>query len=133
MSLEERIITIRREKIIDHRGWFLKTIDGKEKFNPFPCEVYFTVAKPGESKGGHYHNIAKEWFTLIKGEAELTLIDIETKEKIIIQLEDKNPVTVFVSEKIAHNFRNTSKTEDFILVAYTDKMFNLEDTIPYKF
>ena len=75
------IHSVQRNLLTDNRGWFLKVIDGNEPENPFACEVYITSAKPGENKGGHYHLKASEWFTLIKGKALLTIIDIDTDEK----------------------------------------------------
>ena len=50
-------------------GGFLRVINGTEPDNRFKCEVYITSAKPGESKGGHYHLMANEWFTLVKRES----------------------------------------------------------------
>jgi dTDP-4-dehydrorhamnose 3,5-epimerase-like enzyme len=132
-NLNEIISLKPLDKKTDHRGWFLKAVDGNEEHNPFSCEVYFTAAKPGESKGGHYHVKAKEWFTLIKGEAELTLIDTETDEKLVILLDANNPMTVFVPEKVAHVFKNVSEIDDFILAAYTNRKYDPVDTIIFNF
>ncbi len=132
-NISELITLKPLDKKTDHRGWFLKAIDGNEVDNPFSCEVYFTAAKPGESKGGHYHIKAKEWFTLLKGEAELTLINTKTDEKLVILLEANNPMTVFVPENVAHVFKNVSKTDDFILAAFTNEKYDPVDTIVYNF
>lgn len=121
---------IPRKVISDSRGYFLKVIDGKEENNPFPCEVYITSAKPGESKGGHYHNRANEWFTLISGKARLELIDVVTKEKLTYYLTEKKPQTVYVPAGIAHEFFNDGDI-DFILLAYTDQRYLPEDTIAF--
>lgn len=128
------IITVKPlDKKNDHRGWFLKAIDGNEVDNPFSCEVYFTAAKPGESKGGHYHVKAKEWFTLLKGKAELTLIDVVTDEKLVLLMDENNPMTIFVPENIAHVFKNVSEIDDFILAAFTNRKYDPEDTIIFNF
>jgi len=129
-SLSGGIEIISRKKIEDSRGYFLKLIDGNEPSNPFPCEVYITSAKPGESKGGHYHLKAREWFTLIKGEALLTIVNIDTYEKSEIKLSDKVLETIYVSTGYAHNFLNVGN-EDFILLAYTDKKYDPTDTLIY--
>ncbi|MFW6273108.1 MAG: WxcM-like domain-containing protein, partial [bacterium] len=118
MSLEE-IHQIPRKVIEDKRGWFCKIIDGKENKNPNNVEVYLTSAKPGESKGGHYHKIANEWFTLVKGKAKLHLLDIHNNKYKTIDLSDGDKKTIFVPPFIAHEFEN-SGNNDFILVAYTD-------------
>ncbi|MEO6837743.1 MAG: WxcM-like domain-containing protein [Ginsengibacter sp.] len=131
-NLNKRIYSIKRNLIDDTRGWFLKIINGNEADNPFGCEVYVTSAKPHESKGGHYHLQAREWFTLIKGDALLTIIDTNTNERSEISLSGSNPETIFIPPGIAHNFFNVGNC-DFILIVYTDVKYFLSDTIAFNF
>jgi dTDP-4-dehydrorhamnose 3,5-epimerase-like enzyme len=131
--ITDKIQIIERRRIEDHRGWFLKVIDGSELFLPKSTgEIYITVATPNQSKGGHYHPLANEWFTLIRGECLLELVDVETEEYYSIELTDKVPRTVFVPNNIAHNFKNTADSE-FILLAYSDVLYDSSDTIMYQF
>lgn len=133
MSLSNKIQLIPRKLITDSRGWFLKVIDGKEENLPnYTGEIYFTNALPGQSKGGHYHLKAKEWFTLINGICDLHLVDIETGEEMVVSLSSVDPVTVYVPSKIAHSFVNTGNGE-YLLVAYNDLLYDPSDTIPYEF
>jgi len=129
---ESKAQIIERKLLTDTRGWFLKVIHGNESKNPFPCEVYVTSAKPGESKGGHYHLKAQEWFTLIKGQALLTIINIDTLEKTECKLSDLKPETIYMPERFAHNFLNIGD-EDYILLAYTDRLYDKDDTIVFQF
>lgn len=131
-DLNDKIYSIKRDLLHDSRGWFLKVINGNEPGNPFECEVYITSAKPGESKGGHYHLKAREWFTIIKGEARLSLIDIRSQEKSEIQLSASDAQTIYIAPGIAHNFYNTGD-EDFFLIAFTDVKYDPADTINYHF
>lgn len=134
MSLEEKIITYKRNKIEDSRGWFLKVINGTEYNLPKSTgEVYLTMAMPGEMKGSHYHLVANEWFTLITGECILKLEDIKTKEYKEFFLKSNDPISIYVPSGIAHAFLNTSKNSDFILIAYSDQLFNPNDTVPFVF
>jgi dTDP-4-dehydrorhamnose 3,5-epimerase-like enzyme len=134
MSLSEKIITYKRNKIADHRGWFLKVITGKEAYLPENTgEIYITMANPSEMKGGHYHLIANEWFTLIKGTCLLKLEDIETNERLELYIDAKDPITVFVPNGIAHGFFNSSIDQEFILIAYSNQLFDPADTIPFYF
>lgn len=133
MSLADKIIVYNRNKITDYRGWFLKVINGKETNLPnHTGEIYITVATPNQSKGGHYHPVANEWFALIKGECTLELVDIDSNESLHIALSENDPKTVYVPNNIAHNFRNTADRE-FILLAYSDELFDPIDTIPFSF
>jgi dTDP-4-dehydrorhamnose 3,5-epimerase-like enzyme len=129
MSLNDKIKIIPRRLIIDDRGWFLKVIDGKEKNIPsYTGEVYLTSAMPGESKGGHYHDKANEWFTLVTGECELKIVDINSGEKLSLNLSSIKPETIYVPNNVAHIFINNS-SKDYILLAYSDQLFDPEDTI----
>lgn len=131
-KLASKIEIIDRKYIVDDRGWFLKTLTGKEDGLPqYTGEIYVTSAKPGFNKGGHFHLIATEWFTLIKGRATLLLVDIESGDKISMSLDSAIPQTVVVSPGIAHCFENDSDSEDYVLLAYTDLHYTPQDTIPY--
>ena len=131
MANIDKVYVINRKKLSDDRGWFIKVIDGNEEYIP-SCtgEVYLTMGKAGESKGGHYHIEAVEWFTLIQGFATLKLEDIETHERRDIELSFDNPQTVFIPIGVAHTVVNKSN-QDFVLLAYTDKQYNPLDTISY--
>ncbi|HPG55837.1 MAG TPA: WxcM-like domain-containing protein [Candidatus Enterocola sp.] len=130
-TLEDKVIIIPRHLIRDDRGWFLKTLNGKEEnLSQNVGEVYFTSAKQGKSKGAHYHIMAKEWFTLISGKAILKLEDIYSHDFLSISLESEHPITVYIPPYVAHEVVNNG-SEDFILCAYTDLQYNSIDTIPY--
>jgi dTDP-4-dehydrorhamnose 3,5-epimerase-like enzyme len=131
MSLKDKIKIIPRHLLIDNRGWFLKVINGKEENLPsYTGEVYVTSAVPGEAKGGHYHEKANEWFTLVNGECELKIVDVSTSEKLSISMSSTRPETIYIPNNIAHIFINNSST-DYILLAYSDQLFLPEDTIVF--
>lgn len=130
-SLLYKIQVIDRKYLGDTRGWFLKVITGNEEFiQTYVGEVYLISALPGESRGGHYHAIAFEWFTLVEGNANLVLEDILTDEKLVLTLNANNPKTIMVPKYIAHRFDNISD-RPFIVVAYTNVQFKPEDTIQF--
>ena len=127
----EQVKIINRKLIKDERGWFFKAITGKEENLPdHTGEVYLTMGKPGQSKGGHYHPKAIEWFTVIEGNALLKLEDIETKERMEIEMSLEKAITVFIPNNVAHIVVNNGD-KDFILLAYTDKLYDPADTIAY--
>lgn len=131
MSQIEKVKIIQRRLIRDDRGWFLKVIDGWEEGIPdHTGEVYLTMGRPGQAKGGHYHPKAVEWFTIIEGSATLRLEDVLTHERRDIDLSLDKAVTVFIPNGVAHTVANNSD-RDFILVAYTDRLYDHADTIPY--
>ena len=128
----EKVKIIDRKLIIDERGWFFKAITGREEGLPqHTGEVYLTMGKPGQSKGGHYHPKAVEWFTVIAGKAILKLEDIETRERREIKLSLESAQSVYVPNNVAHIFENAGDT-DFVVLAYTDLLYDPADTIAYK-
>lgn len=133
MKLEERIIRIPRRLIKDERGWFLKVITGTEFGLPnHTGEVYFTSATPSQVKGGHYHEAAQEWFTMIEGRGTLLLEDIDTKERLVVKMDALQPETIYIPQRVAHIVVNDSDTSN-ILCAYTDVLYDPKDTITYEF
>ena len=131
MAQIEKVHIINRRLISDDRGWFLKAITGKEVGIPSHTgEVYLTMGKPGQAKGGHYHPEAVEWFTIIEGSATLKLEDIETHERRDIEMSFEKAQTVFIPNGVAHVVVNNSD-KNFILRAYTDKLYDSADTIPH--
>lgn len=131
MSQIDKVRIIPRRLISDERGWFLKAITGTEEHIPSHTgEVYLTMGKPGQGKGGHYHPEAVEWFTVIEGEAVLQLEDIATHERRDIDMSLEKAITVFIPNNVAHIVKNNSDKE-FILLAYTDKLYDPKDTISY--
>ncbi len=131
MSQIDKVRIIPRRLISDERGWFLKAITGTEEHIPSHTgEVYLTMGKPGQGKGGHYHPEAVEWFTVIEGEAVLQLEDIATHERRDIEMSLEKSITVFIPNNVAHIVKNNSDKE-FILLAYTDKLYDPKDTISY--
>lgn len=132
MTTRKKIVQLPRRLLSDSRGWFVKIVDGTEEGNPFPCEVYITSARPGERRGGHYHRLANEWFTLLSGEAVLSLRDAVTGEESEVRLDASNPVTIHVPPGMAHSFLNSGNA-DFILAAFTDRTYDPGDTVPETF
>ena len=88
------------------------------------------MGKPGQAKGGHYHPEAVEWFTIIQGSAVLKLEDMKTHLRRDIEMSLDKAITVFIPNNVAHVVVNNSNC-DFILLAYTDKLYDPKDTIAY--
>ena len=132
MAQIDKVRVIKRLLITDDRGWFFKAITGTEEGIPSHTgEVYLTMGKPGQAKGGHYHPEAVEWFTVIEGSAILKLEDMDTHERRDIEMSLEKAITVFIPNNVAHVVVNNSDA-DFILLAYTDKLYDIEDTVTYE-
>ena len=109
----------------------MKVITGTEEGIPSHTgEVYLTMGKPGQCKGGHYHPKAVEWFTIIEGDVVLKLEDMETHERKDINMSFEGAFTVFIPNNVAHIVVN-NRDRNFVLLAYTDKQYDPKDTIAY--
>ena len=130
MALKDKISIIQRKKIGDTRGWFMKVIDGYEEGLPkHTGEIYLTYASGlNQVRGDHYHERATEWFTLLQGKSDLKLMDMDSKETMIIKLSAELPKTVVIPPNVAHAFINTQE-DPFLLLAYTDVLYDPIDTI----
>lgn len=130
--IQQSIRILPRRLIADARGAFIKCVDGKEADLPaFTGEVYMVRAFAGQRRGDHYHPQAREWFTVIAGEGVLALEDVATGERMDLRLSASRPETVYIPPGIAHVFVNgPSATEDLIVVAYTDRLYDPADTVP---
>lgn len=131
--LNDKVEIIQRRIISDQRGWLLKAVTGKENGLPnHTGEIYTVCGYPNQIRGGHYHNLATEWFTLIVGESILRLKDMETKEEYSLRLVMDNPLTIVVPPMIAHQFESCSDGE-FMVLAYSDFHYDPSDTVRFNF
>ena len=55
---------------------------------------------------------------------------MKTEEVISIELSADEPKTIVIPPGVAHAFLNT-EVEPFLLLAYTDELYDPVDTIPY--
>lgn len=112
----------------DARGWLA------EVFRPeyigaseMKGQFFVTTAKPGLTKGHHYHTRKTEWFCVIRGTGELHLEHMETGEKQTVVMGETNMVTVEISPRYYHYLENVGK-EEMILLVYVSEPFNPADT-----
>ncbi len=123
---------IARKKIIDHRGFFLKTMTGFEEGLPMAFgEIYVIKGDEGRARANHYHDAATEWFTLLSGQVQLNLKHVDTGETAAILLTDAAPMTIRVNRRVAHSLVGVQHS-DYLLMAYTDVRYDPADTISHE-
>src|SRR3989344_4113572 len=67
------------DKKTDDRGWLAELIKKSYLKRKTFGQFFITTAKPGVTKGNHYHTRKQEFFIVIKGVALLTLEDLDKK------------------------------------------------------
>lgn len=122
---------IERRKIVDQRGFFLKTMTGFERDLPQQFgEIYVIKGDQGQARANHYHNAATEWFTIVQGKVRLNLKHVDTQKTASLLLTDEAPITVRINPRVAHSLLGVN-AEDYILMAYTDVRYDPVDTIAH--
>jgi dTDP-4-dehydrorhamnose 3,5-epimerase-like enzyme len=118
------------EVLNDSRGWLTEILRpedvGEAKFG----QILITVAKPGQTKGGHFHKRKREWYLVIQGTARLNLNDAVTNEKKEIILDSAEPTLVEMPKNVMHSITNIGK-HDMMLLVYISEPFNKIDPDTY--
>lgn len=83
-------------------------------------QCFLTTAKPGVTKGNHWHHYKYELFYLVKGEATLYFKDLDSDEVTELSMSENDPKVVQIPPGPLHAIKNTG-TQDFYLLVYTDK------------
>lgn len=113
--------------ITDKRGWLAELLKNRDLENKKFGQLLITVAKPGATKGGHYHLRKEEWFIVISGRGELKFIDNKTGEEIKMILDEKDLKAVQIPLNTKHWIKNLGE-KDLSLLAYCSEEFNSNDT-----
>ena len=117
----------------DSRGELWKLLNGTEENAPADFgEIYMVTVQPGQSRGGHYHPKANEWFTVLRGSARAVLTDPTSGKERFLELCADQPTMLFVSAGLAHSFTNTGVDgSELWISAYSDRPYDSEDTVRY--
>lgn len=122
MKIDVRTLPV----ISDERGFLFEILRNKELGKAPFGHLLLSVAHAGQSRGGHYHKKKHEWFCVIKGSADLKVVDILTGEERKISMSETKRVLVKLYPYCRHTITNIGK-EDVYLLAYTDLPFDPND------
>ena len=111
---------------VDNRGSFTELLKTKD------CgQISVNVAKPGITKGQHWHNSKWEIFIVVSGHGMIQErrigIDPETKQEypvIEFEVTGEHPKAIQMIPGYTHNIINLSKTEDLVTVMWANESFN---------
>lgn len=124
------IIVKKLEVKKDYRGWLAEIVEGKDVGIKDFGLILVTTAKPGQTKGGHYHKRKTEWYCVLRGKGLLTLVDNKSNEKTEMEIGEGNMVLVKITPLTTHTIKNIGDVELFLLV-YVDESFNEQDPDTY--
>lgn len=102
----------------DHRGHFaevLRTVDSGQ--------VSLFTARPGVTRGGHYHHTKIEKFVIVAGEALFRFRDILTGDVLELRTDGATPTVVETIPGWAHEVINTGSGE-LVALLWANEVFD---------
>lgn len=109
----------------DARGKFVEFLK-----TPDCGQFSFLTAKPGVTRGGHYHHTKNEKFLVLQGQARFKFRHIATEETTSLEVSAKMPEVVETIPGWAHDITNIGN-EELIVMLWANEIFDHEvpDTI----
>jgi UDP-2-acetamido-2,6-beta-L-arabino-hexul-4-ose reductase len=126
--IPKKLASYNVSKYEDHRGKFIEFL----KFGKYGQISFFTIF-PGKLRGNHYHHTKTEKFLVVSGIVKFNFINVATKRKYSIVVNEEKEKAVITQPGWAHNIKNIgSKTAKIIV--WSNEVFNKKypDTINYK-
>lgn len=112
----------------DDRGVFCEMIKTKDS-----GQFSFFTARPGVTRGGHYHHTKNEKFLVVKGEAIFKFENISTGERHELITRASNLKIVETIPGWTHDITNSGEGE-LVVMLWANEIFDRQkpDTIPKK-
>jgi UDP-2-acetamido-2,6-beta-L-arabino-hexul-4-ose reductase len=112
----------------DERGMFAEMLKTKDS-----GQFSFFTAKPGVTRGGHYHHSKTEKFLVIQGKARFGFRHVFSDETYEIDTSVNKLKIVETAPGWSHNITNIG-TEEMIVMLWANEIFDPDnpDTIAYK-
>lgn len=92
---------------------------------PNDGQVFYVVAKPGETRGNHYHLRKTEHFLVIYGSGEIVSKDRETGNVMKVEVNGNNPIRATIPPNHTHYI--TASDEGCMFMVWCDEQFNEDD------
>jgi UDP-2-acetamido-2,6-beta-L-arabino-hexul-4-ose reductase len=118
--LPTKNVVIKLRRIRDKRGDFIELIKNKQ----FGQISYFSIL-PKKIRGEHFHHTKTEKFFLISGKVRFNFVNVTTKKKYSILVNDNNSIIVSTVPGWAHNIENIGNKLAKLIV-WSNEIFNLQ-------
>ncbi len=126
MEIRKKHLTVKK----DTRGSFFEILRSEDTgIHPFG-QISISTAKPGETKGGHYHLRKREWYFIVTGKAEISFWERDGSGKKMLSLEDTDMEAVEMPIGVFHSIRNIGAGELVILI-YISESYDPSDPDTY--
>ncbi len=111
----------------DHRGTFVEMMK-----LPDAGQISYLTAKPGVTRGGHFHHSKSEKFLVVKGSAKFRFSNVLSNEKYEINASEQHLQIVQTLPGWAHDITNIGN-EEMIAIVWSNEIFDQSrpDTIRF--
>ncbi|HRZ77991.1 MAG TPA: NAD-dependent epimerase/dehydratase family protein, partial [Bacteroidales bacterium] len=89
-------------------------------------QVFFSITRPGITRGNHFHLRKVERFCVLKGEALIRLRRIDQEEVVAIHVNGDQPSVVDMPVWYTHSITNTGDT-DLLTLFWSSEFYDPED------
>ena len=112
----------------DARGMFAEMLRTKDS-----GQISFFTAKPGVTRGGHYHHSKTEKFLVVQGKAKFGFRHVVSNETYQTITSSNKLEIVETVPGWSHNISNIG-TEEMVVMLWANEVFDADnpDTMPYK-
>ena len=112
----------------DERGMFAEMLKTKDS-----GQFSFFIAKPGVTRGGHYHHSKTEKFLVVQGNARFNFRHIFSNETYEIKISGKKLKILQTVPGWSHNITNIG-TEDVVVMLWANEILDRDniDTVTHK-
>ncbi len=114
---------LREKRYIEKRGELVLLSDGEEIRH-----ITFFTLNPGPNyfRGGHYHKKKTEKFYVVSGKLNILIVDVDTKEKNIIEIIAGQRVTIY--PMCTHKFQAITPAQ---VIEYYATSYDPDDDIRF--
>jgi len=112
------------KRFADERGWFCEI--RRDSLLPRPAkQTNLSFSRKGVIRGLHYHERGQDdLFVCLQGTARIVLLDRESDETFSLDIDEENPVAVWVPGYHAHGFEALT---DVLFCYYVTEEYDSED------
>lgn len=110
----------------DNRGYLIELV----KSMGSESQVFFSVTKPGITRGNHFHFRKIERFCILSGEAKVCMRKVGEDSIESYYISGETDSVIDMPVLYTHNITNVGK-EDLICVFWCNEIFNQEDPDTY--
>ncbi len=113
---------IRPVRHADARGHLIEAV----KQDGGPGQVFYSVTRPGATRGDHFHLRKIERFLVMSGTAEIALRRLGTEEVVRFTVSGETPAIVDMPALWAHSITNTGAS-DLVTLFWCNEVFDPAD------